>query len=108
MADEQNDNKVRVDVEAEIPSWFRSAMSKWAPLIAAFTLGNVNGVGVLSTTPTEDDIRKIVREENTVLVQQYQDLHKNLSERTTDLEKRYVLYAKRMEVMEKKLATRNR
>lgn len=108
MTDDPNDNKVRVDVEAEIPSWFRAALSKYLPLVAAFTLGNVNGVGVLSTTPTEDDIRQIVREENAVLVHQYQDLHKNLSERTTDLEKRYVLYAERMSVMEKKLATRNR
>lgn len=108
MADDPNDNKVRVDVEAEIPSWFRSAVSKYMPLIAAFTLGNVNGVGVLSTTPTEDDIRQIVREENTALARQYEELHRNLSERTTDLEKRYVLYAERMSVMEKKLATRNR
>lgn len=106
MPDETNDDTV--EFKAHVPTWFRSALSKYLPLVAVFFLGNGTAGAVLYRSPSAEEIASQVALSVARELEPIKTKLTEIEKRQTDLESIYTLYAQRISVMEKKLATRNR
>lgn len=104
---EETDNDT-VSVQAHVPSWFRSAVSRLAPYVVGGMIGATGTGGVMYDAPTPDEIKVIVREAVSEELSPLREAIRDLQTRQTATEQLLVAHAERMKIYDKKLATRNR